>query len=93
MTKKEVAFFKTIAGDRDPPKKRVKELWVVLGQLVTAVKRDVTILIWGFASGLQGGPCGFPVGLGEDVERIGLGPLPILCRASSIRSRSGIVKY
>ena len=24
MTKKEVAFFKTIAGDRDPPKKRVK---------------------------------------------------------------------
>ena len=24
MAKKEVAFFKTIAGDRDPPKKRVK---------------------------------------------------------------------
>jgi hypothetical protein len=75
MTKKEVAFFKTIAGDRDPPKKRVKELWVVLGQLVTAVKRYVTILIWGFASGQQGGPCGFPVGSEKMSSGIGLGPL------------------
>jgi hypothetical protein len=30
MTKQEIAFFKTIVGDRDPPKKRVKELWVVV---------------------------------------------------------------
>jgi hypothetical protein len=32
MSKKEIAFFKTIAGDRDPPKKRVRELWVVGGR-------------------------------------------------------------
>ena len=32
MSKDEVAFFKTIAGGRDPPKCRVKELWVVGGR-------------------------------------------------------------
>jgi hypothetical protein len=32
MTKQEIAFFKSIAGDRDPPPRRVKELFVVGGR-------------------------------------------------------------
>jgi hypothetical protein len=28
MTAREIAFFKSVAGDRDPPKKRVRELWI-----------------------------------------------------------------
>jgi hypothetical protein len=32
MTKDEVAFFKSIAGGRDPPRRRVRELWCVCGR-------------------------------------------------------------
>jgi hypothetical protein len=32
MTEEEIAFFRTVAGDRDPPKKRVKELWIIGGR-------------------------------------------------------------
>jgi hypothetical protein len=32
MSKRERAFFKSIAGDRDPPRHRVKELWCVCGR-------------------------------------------------------------
>ena len=32
MTGEEVEFFKSIAGDRDPPAKPVRELWVVAGR-------------------------------------------------------------
>ena len=28
MSEAEIAFFKSVAGDRDPPKKRVRELWI-----------------------------------------------------------------
>jgi hypothetical protein len=32
MTAEETAFFKSVAGDRDPPMQRVKELWVIAGR-------------------------------------------------------------
>lgn len=32
MDAAEIAFFKTIAGDRDPPTKAVRELWIVAGR-------------------------------------------------------------
>jgi hypothetical protein len=32
MSAQEIEFFKSIAGGRDPPRKRVKELWVVAGR-------------------------------------------------------------
>ena len=36
MTKDEVAFFRTIAGDRDPPKKRVKGCGLLAADVSTA---------------------------------------------------------
>lgn len=50
MTEAEVAFFKTIAGDREPPKQRVKELWTVGGR--RSGKDSVASLILGFSSAL-----------------------------------------
>ena len=32
LSKAETAFFKSIAGDRDPPHKRVREVWLVVGR-------------------------------------------------------------
>ena len=32
LTKKETEFFKSIAGDRDPPKRRVREVWLIVGR-------------------------------------------------------------
>jgi hypothetical protein len=32
MTEGDIAFFRSVAGDREPPKKRVRELWVVVGR-------------------------------------------------------------
>jgi len=32
MTEAEVSFFKSIAGDRNPPKKRVKEIYIIVGR-------------------------------------------------------------
>lgn len=32
MSSEEIAFFRSIAGDRDPPRKRVRELWVIAGR-------------------------------------------------------------
>ena len=32
MSKNEIAIFRTIAGGRAPPKKRVKELWIIAGR-------------------------------------------------------------
>src|SRR5271167_4645656 len=29
LSKAETAFFKSIAGDRDPPKRRVREVWAI----------------------------------------------------------------
>jgi hypothetical protein len=43
MTKTEIAFFKTVAGDRKPPRHRVKELWCVCGR--RSGKSSITSLI------------------------------------------------
>jgi hypothetical protein len=32
MTDEEIAFFKSVAGDREPPKKRVREIWCCVGR-------------------------------------------------------------
>jgi hypothetical protein len=32
LTKKETEFFKSIAGDRDPPRRRVREVWLIVGR-------------------------------------------------------------
>jgi hypothetical protein len=32
MSESELTFFRSVAGDRDPPTKRVKELWVIAGR-------------------------------------------------------------
>lgn len=32
MTADETAFFKSVAGGREPPSKRVRELWLVVGR-------------------------------------------------------------
>jgi len=32
MSAEEVAFFRSIAGDRDPPRRRVRELWCIVGR-------------------------------------------------------------
>jgi hypothetical protein len=48
MTKAEIAFFKTVAGDRKPPKRRVREFWVVAGR--RAGKDSVASLAAAYAS-------------------------------------------
>ncbi len=32
LSKEETEFFKSIAGDRDPPKRRVREVWLIVGR-------------------------------------------------------------
>ena len=32
LTKAETAFFKSVAGDREPPRKRVREVWLIVGR-------------------------------------------------------------
>src|SRR5882757_9470801 len=32
LSKKETEFFKSIAGDRDPPNRRVREVWLIVGR-------------------------------------------------------------
>jgi hypothetical protein len=49
MTEREVAFFRSVA-DRDPPRKRVRELWIVAGR--GAGKDSISSLIVGHAAAL-----------------------------------------
>ena len=50
MTAEEIAFFKSVAGDREPPKKRVREFWVVGGRRLG--KDSVANLDIGFSAAL-----------------------------------------
>jgi hypothetical protein len=53
MTDADVAFFKSVAGDRDPPTKRVRELWIVGGR--RSGKDSVASLILAFSAALFNG--------------------------------------
>jgi hypothetical protein len=53
MRDDEGAFFKSVAGDRDPPTKRVRELWVVGGR--RSGKDSIASLILGYSAGLFDG--------------------------------------
>ena len=48
MSEAEIAFFKSVAGDRDPPKKRVREVWVGAGR--RAGKDSIASLIATYAA-------------------------------------------
>jgi hypothetical protein len=48
MTEAEIETFRTVAGDRDPPRTRVKELWIIAGR--RAGKDSIASLIVAFAS-------------------------------------------
>jgi hypothetical protein len=50
MTDGEKAFFKTIAGGRNPPARRVKELWIIAGR--RAGKDSVASLIGAFTAAM-----------------------------------------
>ena len=50
MTDEEVAFFKSVAGGREPPKKRVKEAWFIVGR--RGGKDSVASVITAYAAAL-----------------------------------------
>lgn len=53
MSEAEVSFFKSIAGDRKPPGKQVKELWCVAGR--RAGKDSIASLVVAFSAALFSG--------------------------------------
>jgi hypothetical protein len=53
MTPEEITFFKSISGDRDPPTKRVRELWVCGGR--RSGKDSVASLIVAYSAALFNG--------------------------------------
>lgn len=53
MIKSELRFFKSVAGDREPPKKRVRELWIVVGR--RGGKDSIASLITAHAAALFDG--------------------------------------
>lgn len=50
MSPQEISFFKSVSGDREPPKQRVKELWLCCGR--RAGKGSLASLILAFSAAL-----------------------------------------
>ena len=48
MTEAEIELFRTVSGGREPPKKRVKELWIIAGR--RAGKDAIASMIAGYGS-------------------------------------------
>ena len=69
MNDREVAFFKSVAGDRDLPKGRVRELWIIAGR--RSGKDSVASLIVAHAAALFDG--GGKLRPGEMALCVGLG--------------------
>jgi hypothetical protein len=86
MSDREVQFFRAVA-DRDPPRKKVRELWIVAGR--GAGKDSISSLIAGHAAALFDRPK--PVGVLAKVASILRGGEKALCMCLAVdREQAGI---
>jgi hypothetical protein len=78
MTDGQKAFFRTIAGERKPPARRVKELWIVAGR--RAGKDSVASLIGAFTAALF-----------DEMHRLRPGERPLVACYAVDREQAAIV--
>jgi hypothetical protein len=78
MTDRQKAFFRTIAGERKPPARRVKELWIVSGR--RAGKDSIASLIGAFTAALF-----------DEMHRLRPGERPLVACYAVDREQAAIV--